>query len=203
MRRWIKVAVWAAVFLTCAGAGAYYAAHSNPFPPGVDRSGVSPFPTVTPTATPTPAPVPERWSGQVRSFSYHQLYVGGRCTTRWRGGLHFTVSDVGKVSGTGRIHLSGGLQCDFPIAQVQTKLALVDVAGHRQRKQLVLVLTASTLSPKGSSDFGGFLAMLPARVTFRIQGAHANERTNRSRLDDEGRGTFFWSTGLQLYRLSR
>ena len=203
MQRWVKVAVWTAVFVACAGGGAYYAAHSNPFPPGVDRSGVSPFPTATPTPTPTPTPVPERWSGQVRTFSYHQLYVGGRCTTRWRGALHFTLSDAGKVSGSGRIHLSGRLQCDFPIAQVQTQLALVDVAGHRQGKQLVLILSPSTLSPKGSSDFGGFLAMLPARETFHVHGAHASDRTTRSRLDDEGRGTFFWSIGFQLFRLSR
>ena len=37
MRKGVKVAAWAAVFLACAGVGAYIAAHSDPFPPGVDR----------------------------------------------------------------------------------------------------------------------------------------------------------------------
>lgn len=201
MRRWIKVAVWTAVFVTCAGAGAYLAAHSNPFPPGVDRAGVSPFPTISPSPSPLP-PVPERWTGTLQSVSYHQLYVGGRCTTRWQGAFHFTVSDTGKLTGQGHAHLFGKLECDFPIAQVQTRLALVDVAGHRAGRRLILVVTPSTLSPKGSSDFGGFLAMLPARLTFHIQGGHASDRTSRSRLDDEGRGTFFWSTGFRVHRVS-
>ena len=56
MRRWVKVAAWAAVFLACAGIGAYIAAHTDPFPPGVDRQGESPFPTVSPSTSPTPGP---------------------------------------------------------------------------------------------------------------------------------------------------
>jgi hypothetical protein len=200
MRRWIKVAVWTAVFLTCGGAGAYYAAHSNPFPPGVDRAGVSPFPTDTPS--PSPTPVPEVWTGTFRSTSYHQLYVGGRCTTRWQGTFHFTVSDTGKLTGQGHAHILGKLVCDFPIAQIQTRLALIDVAGRRTGARLMVLISPSTLSPKGSNDFGGFLAMLPARLTLRIRGAHASDRTTRSRLDDEGRGTFFWSTGFQVRRVS-
>ncbi len=42
MHRVLKVAAWAALFLACAGVGAYIAAHSDPFPPGVDRPGASP-----------------------------------------------------------------------------------------------------------------------------------------------------------------
>ena len=43
MRRGVKVAAWAAVFLACAGVGAFIAAHTDPFPPGVDRpSATSP-----------------------------------------------------------------------------------------------------------------------------------------------------------------
>ncbi len=91
MRRWIKVAAWAAVFLACAGVGAFIAAHTDPFPPGVDRQGESPFPTVSPTPSPTPAPRPVVWAGTLRSVTYHDLYVGGRCTTRWRGNLRFTA----------------------------------------------------------------------------------------------------------------
>ena len=36
MRRSLKVAAWAAAFLAAAGIGAVIAAHSNPFPPGVE-----------------------------------------------------------------------------------------------------------------------------------------------------------------------
>src|SRR6266849_10255327 len=128
MRRWMKVAAWAAVFSACAGAGAYVAAHTDPFPPGVDREGASPFPTASPTTS--PPPIPERWTGQVRSVSYHQLYVGGRCPSRWHGSLHFTVSDAGRMSGTGHVVLLGTLECDFPIAQIQTRLVLLDVQGR-------------------------------------------------------------------------
>jgi hypothetical protein len=198
MRRWIKVAVWAAVFLTCAGAGAYLAAHSNPFPPGVDRAGVSS--TTTPSASPPPT-IPERWTGTLRAVSYHQLYVGGRCTTRWRGTFHLTVNDT-KLTGQGHAHLLGTLVCDFPIAQVQTRLVLVDLVGRRLGGRLTLVIRSSRVSPKGSSDFGGFLAMLPARLTFHIRGRFASDRTSRSRPDDEGRGTFFWSAVFQVQRVS-
>ena len=41
MRKGVKVAAWVAVFLACAGVGAYVAAHTDPFPPGVDRPGAT------------------------------------------------------------------------------------------------------------------------------------------------------------------
>jgi hypothetical protein len=44
-RRLLKVAAWAAVFLTCAGIGAFVAAQTDPFPPGVDDPGLRPTPS--------------------------------------------------------------------------------------------------------------------------------------------------------------
>ena len=132
MRRWVKVAAWAAVFLACAGVGAYIAAHTDPFPPGVDRPGESPIPT-TATPTPSPPPGPVTWVGSIRSVTFHDLYVGGRCTTRWRGNLRFTVDTAGAIAGTGTARLDGQLECDFPIAQTQVRRFGLEVSGASSR----------------------------------------------------------------------
>ena len=41
MRRAVKVLLWIAVFAACFGVGAYVAAHTDPFPPGVDDPGAT------------------------------------------------------------------------------------------------------------------------------------------------------------------
>ena len=82
MRKPVKVAAWAAVFLACAGVGAFIAANTDPFPPGVDRPGASPTESVSVTPSPSRTPVPVKWVGSLQSVTYHQLYGGGRCTDR-------------------------------------------------------------------------------------------------------------------------
>ena len=130
MRKGVKVAAWAAVFLACAGVGAYIAAHSDPFPPGVDRptgsTGTS-GPPISPS--PSSAPEPVAWVGSFRSFTYHDLYVGGRCTTRWRGRLRFRVDPAGIAAGNGSARLFGKLVCDFPIEQTQVQRIGLAVPG--------------------------------------------------------------------------
>ena len=197
MSKPVKVAAWAAVFLACAGVGAFIAAHTNPVPPGVDRPSAVATPTPTPTSNPTPAP--DRWRGTLRSFTYHRLYVGGRCLTRWRGAVRFTIQADGKVDGGGTAHLLGKLACDFPIAQIQAERVRLAVSGRLRGQRLTLVIDAASLEPGDAQDFGGFVPMLPQRLVLPLKGQSASVRVTRQRVDEQGRGLYFWSTGLQLY----
>jgi len=200
MRRVVKVAAWAAVFLACAGVGAYIAAHTDPFPPGVDRPVAAP--TGSATSTPSVVPSPAMWVGTIRSFTYHQLYVGGRCTTRWRGTLRFTVDDAGAVEGMGAATLFGTLACDFPIAQVQLRRIGLDITGRLRDARLTMRLEQASISPSGGHDFGGFAAFLPLRITLAVRDGTVADRVVRHRADEQGRGVYFWSTGFRLGRTS-
>ena len=198
MHKGIKVAVWAAVFLTCAGVGAFIAAHTDPFPPGVDRPGASPTESVSLTPSPSPAPVPVKWSGSLRSSTYHQLYVGGRCTTDWRGSLRFTIAESGKVEGKGAAHLSAPLACDFPIAQVQVRRVTLALTGRVRGGRLTLHLTQTAISPSSGHDFGGFVAFLPVRISLTVHHDAARDRFGRQHVDEQGRGVYSWSTSVRL-----
>lgn len=202
MHKGIKVAVWAAVFLTCAGVGAFIAAHTDPFPPGVDRPGASPIASVSVTPSPSPAPVPVKWVGKLQSSTYHQLYVGGRCTTRWRGSLRFTIAESGHVEGNGAATLAGSLECDFPIAQVQVRRVALALSGQVREGRLTLHLTQTAIVPSSAHDFGAFVAFLPVRITLRVRHDAASDRVERQRVDEQGRGTYFWSTRFRLERVS-
>lgn len=198
MRRAIKVAAWTAAFLTSAGVGAYIAANTDPFPPGVDRPGVSAAPT-TPTSSPAPKPV--RWVGSLRSFTYHELYVGGRCITRWRGTLRFTVDGAGRIAGTGAARLDGGLECDFPIAQTQVRRVGLEITGRVRDGRLTIRLMQTFIEPSSGQDFGAFGAFLPVRVSVPLRQDAAEGRIVRRRVDEQGRGTYFWSTTFKLRTL--
>lgn len=196
MRRGVKVAAWAAVFLACAGVGAYIAAHTDPFPPGVDRPGESPIPTATPTSSPSPGPV--TWVGSIRSFTFHDLYVGGRCVTRWRGNLRFTVDTAGKITGTGTARLYGKLVCDFPIAQTQVRRVGIVVSGRILEGGMALRLSQASIDPTNGHDFGGFGAFLPVRMLLATHHDAVHERIHRQRVDEQGRGIYSWSTLFEL-----
>jgi hypothetical protein len=202
MRRWIKVAAWAAVFLACAGVGAYVAAHTDPFPPGVDRPGESPIPTTIPTPSPSPSPVPVTWAGSIRSLTYHDLYVGGRCTTRWRGNVRFTVDIDGSISGTGNARLDGGLDCDFPIAQTQVRRFGLQIVGHLLEGGMRIRLLQTSIDPTNGQDFGGFGPILPIRMLLATHDGTMHERIDRTHTDGQGRGTYSWSTLFVLHTLS-
>jgi hypothetical protein len=196
MRRGIKMAAWAAVFLACAGVGAYIAAHTDPFPPGVDRLGASPFPTATPTSPPSPEPV--KWVGTLRSVTYHELYVGGRCTTRWRGNLRFTVDAAGRITGAGAARLDGKLACDFPIAQTQVRRFGLEVSGRVLERGVTLRLAQASIDPTNGRDFGAFGVFLPVRMLLATRDDAVDERIDRRRVDEQGRGTYSWSTTFEL-----
>jgi hypothetical protein len=196
MRRWIKVAAWAAVFLACGGVGAYIAAHSDPFPPGVDRPGESPFPSVTPSASSPPEPVV--WAGTIRSVTYHELYVGGRCTTRWRGNLRFIADTAGTITGSGVARLDGELECDFPIEQTQVQRFGLAVNGKILDGGMALRLSQASIDPTNGHDFGAFGAFLPIRMLLATHDDTVSERIDRERVDEQGRGTYHWSTRFEL-----
>ena len=202
MRRWVKVAAWAAVFVACAGVGAFVAAHTDPFPPGVDRQGESPFPTVSPSPSPTPAPRPVVWAGTLRSVTYHDLYVGGRCTTRWRGNLRFTADRAGNISGTGAARLDGKLECDFPIAQTQVRRFGLAVVGHMLEGGMKIRLLQTSIDPTNGHDFGGFGPILPIRLLLATHHGTVHERIDRHHVDEEGRGLYSWSTLFDLHTIS-
>ena len=194
MRRGVKVAAWAAVFLACAGVGAYIAAHSDPFPPGVDRPSAS-----SSLATPSASPQPVVWAGSVKSVTYHELYVGGRCTTRWRGNLRFTANDQGEIDGTGRMRLLGKLRCDFPIAQTQIRRFGLVVSGRILDGGMALRLAQASIVPSNGRDFGAFGVFLPFRTLLATKDDAVNVTIDRRGVDEQGRGIYSVSTTFNLH----
>jgi hypothetical protein len=154
--RGIKVAVWLGVFALCAGAGAYVAAHTNPFPPGVEDPGAR---SITPTSA-SPAALP-RWTGTMRSSTEHVFHVGGRCATDWIATFAFRIDAAGNVRGSGNARLHGEPRCDFPVAQVQTVALGLRVTGAEEGSQVRLGFArVGTADPLGSQDLGGFTMTL-------------------------------------------
>ena len=196
MRRGIKVAAWAAVFLACAGVGAYIAAHSDPFPPGVDRPTGSSGPA---TPSPSSSPQPVVWAGSMKSVTYHELYVGGRCTTRWGGTLRFTANDQGATEGTGRMRLLGKLRCDFPIAQTQVRRFELRVHGRILEGGMALRLAQVSIDPTNGRDFGAFGAFLPFHTLLATEDDAVSMTIDRRRVDEQGRGIYSVSTTFELH----
>jgi hypothetical protein len=165
MPRAVKVLIWVVVFSGAAGAGAYVASHTDPFPPGVEDPGARPT-KASPTRTPSPSsepPGPASWSGTMASQTYHQFHVGGRCTTRWATRLSFTIDEDGRVTGNGEAELQGDAACDFPVAQVQTKSISVRVTGAVHDGRFVMLrFTEAGRDPVGSHDLGGLVGTLKA-----------------------------------------
>jgi hypothetical protein len=165
MSRAVKVLIWFVVFSGAAGAGAFLAAQTDPFPPGVEDPGARPS-GIAPTRSSTSSPEPHgpaSWSGTMTSTTYHQFHVGGRCITQWVTRLSFTIDEAGRVAGNGDAQLQGAAACDFPVAQVQTKSISLRVAGDvHGGRFVVLRLTESGRDPVGSHDLGGLVGTLKA-----------------------------------------
>jgi len=130
--RWVKRTLWLGVFGVCAGAGAFVAAHTNPFPPGVEDPGARP----TTSAPTTPAPSNQRWNLVMDSASRHDLHVGGSCRSRWFTSGHVTILPDGTAEGE----------------------ALASLRGSGGR--IVLGFKRAGVAPTGSQDLGGFLATI-------------------------------------------
>jgi hypothetical protein len=178
VRRGVKVAVWIGVFAVCAGAGAYVAAHTNPFPPGVDDPGAR---STTPTSA-SPAVVP-RWTGTMRSRTEHVFHVGGSCDTRWRTGFSFEVRGDA-IRGEGVARIVGDVRCDFPEVQVQTVAIHLRVTGRlRDGTATLRFALAGQPDPFGSKDLGGFTAtveMMRPRLGLDAASASTTTRSQRS-----------------------
>jgi hypothetical protein len=160
MRRFVKPAVWTAAFLACAGAGAFLAANTDPFPPGVDRpTGTGPTDPSGPS--PSPEPVTERWAGAMPLAARHDLYVGGSCRSRWRTEVRLAVEPDGSVSGSAIAVPVGDASCDFPEAQAQANRIQMDVeGGMTPAGSLRITFEHVTPLPAGSTDLGGVLGFL-------------------------------------------
>ncbi len=195
MRRSLRVVLWIGAFGTALAIGAYLGAHSNPFGPEVQGSG--PPSTVSPTGSPIKQG-PQRWRATMKSATYHQLYVGGRCDTSWKTTLTFTVDDLGSVSGKGTADRVGDLSCDFVNPQINTDSYTVRVAGSFADGALTLRLIETDSRPAGSSDYGGFehtvFAGSRSEIVVQIgDAAAAKTRVNLERIDAEARGTYYSS----------
>jgi hypothetical protein len=202
VRRALKVAVWAAVFLGAAGVGAVIAAHTDLFPPDVGRATGTDTPGSSPTADPSAGS--PAWTGVIRSTTYHDLYVGGRCTTRWVTRLTFDLVDGGVIEGTGIAALDGDRVCTSANAQINVKRIEVTVTGSWDPRRFLIRLDAGDRTPAGTTDYGGF------EHTVLAGGASADMRvpldTRRlasasvrmQRADEQGRGTYVSHNRLSL-----
>jgi hypothetical protein len=181
VRRGVKLAVWIGVFGVCAGAGAYVAAHTNPFPPGVEEPGARP-----PTSTSVSLAVVPRWAGSMRSRTEHVFHVGGRCVTRWRTGLSFDVRD-GSIRGEGVARLVGDVRCDFPEVQVQTIAIHLRITGTIRSGIAALRFAVEGVpDPRGSRDLGGFAATVDLlRPRAGLGGSSASTTTHAQRSDGD------------------
>jgi len=154
VRGWVRVLLWGLILLACAGAGAFLASRSNPFPPEV--------PPEQPTPTPTPASEgPARWLVSMTSRTTRTLRVGGACSSDWRMRARIRVSLEGVVVGSGRARLQPGARCDFETAQVQARAVGIRIVGERIGDRLRLRFEVGDVAPPGAQDLGGFVETLP------------------------------------------
>lgn len=196
-RRPLKVAAWAAVFLACAAVGAVIAAHTDPFPPGVDDPGIRS------TATPGPdGPSTETWPALMASRTWHDLPVGGRCATSWRTELNLVVhmpddaaisdEDVVflPVTVEGTAKLKGQLRCDFPTAQLQSEELAITGTGRLRGQTFVFTIREAGRTPPGSKDYGGLTNTLNF-LRFRVPAEDgATVTVSFTRPADAGRGEY-------------
>jgi hypothetical protein len=200
MGRAARVVAWILVFASAAGVGAYVAAHSDPFTPSVEGSPSVPGVSLTPSTGAEPAV----WKGTLTSATFHQLHVGGRCSTSWRGSVLLGVDDSGVVQGRAVLHRTGGLRCDFPTAQSQIARVEVGVTGQVAADGFALhFLEVSSVPETGAADYGGLVNTLlqPDARPFIVIGDGAGGAQGVlviRRPDKEELGTYVSRTRIQL-----
>lgn len=195
----VRFFLWVMLLSGSAATGAFIAAHSNPLPPQV-RGGAPP------SAIPSRSPhvKPERWTGTMRSVSYHQLYVGGRCTSNWRTTLSLVIRGDGTVSGSGRARLaSKGAPCPFTVAQAQIGVFDLKVAGELADGVLSLRITDAGHTPSaGADDLGGFRTTVlgsgsRSTLSVPVHGASASKTITLS-VTGADRDTFVSTNQIRL-----
>lgn len=177
--------MWVVVLGVCAAAGAYVAANTDPFPPGVEDPGARATPG--PDTTEGPAAQARRWRVVIRSTSTHAFRVGGSCRTTWRAGFRAKEVASGAVEGAGVAELVGSPVCDFPVAQVQAESVDLAAAGSVVDGVLAFELRAGETTPPGAADAGGFLEMVGGASFEVADGDRAKVVTEAS----DGRGGTF------------
>ncbi len=184
-RRLLTVAAWAAVFLACAAVGALIAARTDPFPPGVEDTGIRPSPS-----TGTDAPGLVTWPATLSSRTWHDLPVGGRCATSWKTELRLVVDDAGHVTVEGTARLNGDLRCDFPTAQLQSETLKIIGSGRLRSGEFVFTIQEAGRLPFGSKDYGGLTNTLNF-LRFRVAAEDGTSVTvSFTRPADAGRGEY-------------
>jgi hypothetical protein len=189
VRRLTKVVVWTVVFAGCAAVGAWVAAHTNPFPPGVEDPGVRGGPSASPSDEPEPSGEPGgSWLLRIDTRTFHDLFVGGRCAASWRIDVGLAGAQ-GPIDGAGAATIKGELRCDEPTAQVQAERIDLRAVGGARDGQLRFRLEETGLDPAGAQELSGFLETIP---TLRFEmpardGATASFDLERP---DGGQGTF-------------
>lgn len=181
MPRPVKIAVWVVVFSAAAGVGAYVAAHTDPFPPGVD-------PGVRPRG-PGSGEIPGgRLSVKIDARTFHDLYVGGRCAANWRTAVDIDSADD-SLDGTGIALLKGRLRCDEPTAQVQAERIDLRLIGTTAGGDLRFRLEVTGRAPLGSQELSGFAKTIPT-LRFELPAREGATASFDITVPDGDRGTF-------------
>jgi hypothetical protein len=182
MPKAVKVLLWISAFLACAGVGAYVAAHTDPFPPGVDDPGAN---SVGPVSTEVP-------SGgvlvQIDVRTFHDLYVGGRCAISWRIDLGLGATD-GEIDGSGVATAKGELRCDEPTAQVQADALNLAATGTIEDGELHFRLDETGRSPVGAQELTGFAKTIPT-LRFELPAHEGATAPIDVEVPDRDRGTY-------------
>jgi hypothetical protein len=182
VRRGLKAIVWTGVFAACAGAGAYVASQTDPFPPGVEDPGARP----TGTPSTSPAAAQQRWNLVMHSATRHDLHVGGSCRSGWRTTGVLTIRPDGSATGEAVARLDGW-GCDFAVAQVQTRTVTLAVSGRPiGGARLLLRFSEAATGPTGSQDLGGFIATLPlVNARMQLVAGHGDTTVSAARGDGD------------------
>jgi hypothetical protein len=181
----VKVLAWIAVFAACAGVGAYIAAHTNPFPPGVEDPGVRP--TASPTVSPSEDPGGS-WLVRIDTRTFHDLFVGGRCAASWRIDVGIAATQ-GPIDGAGAAVLKGELRCDEPTAQIQAERIDLRAVGRLRDGELRFHLEETGVDPAGAQELSGFLETIPT-MELRLPASDGANATFDISHPDGGQGTF-------------
>jgi hypothetical protein len=189
MRRAVKVLLWVAVFAACFGVGAYVAAHTDPFPPGVEDPGARSDPGATPSGSaPSGSMGAGRWPVEIGVRTSHDLYVGGRCAGSWRIEVELEVDGSG-LTGTATATLQGELRCDEPTAQVQADRVELVASGSSADGALRFRLAVTSRSPLGSQDLSGLVKTVPT-LRFRLPAREGATASFDIAVPDGDRGTY-------------
>lgn len=182
MPKAVKILLWIGAFLACAGVGAYVAAHTDPFPPGVDDPGAN-------AAGPVSTEVP---SGGIvvliDTRTAHDLYVGGRCAISWRIELGLGATD-GEIDGSGAATAKSELRCDEPTAQVQADALDLSVTGNIVDGELHFQVDETGRTPVGAQELTGFAKTIPT-LRFELPAREGATAPIDVEVPDRDRGTY-------------